>query len=63
MINTVERTTDRRGLSVREAAQYLGIGTTSLYKLIRQGRVRIIKLGSRTIVPRAEIERVLNGGA
>jgi excisionase family DNA binding protein len=43
--------------SVREAARRLAVSRTTLYELISQGEVRIVKFGSRTLVPVAELER------
>lgn len=50
---------EREGLSRRETAQVLGIGVTKLHELMRDGRIRVVKIGSRTIVPRDEIRRFL----
>lgn len=33
-----------------------GIGRTSLYGLIKRGEIRVVKIGSRTFIPRTEIE-------
>ena len=49
----------REGLRVEEAAQVLGCGRTTVFALIREGRLRRVKLGTRTIVPRAEVLRLL----
>ncbi len=46
--------------SVNEAAQYLRISRAHLYKLIRDGRIKTVKLGTRTIVRGAELERFLD---
>ena len=35
------------------------IGKTTAYKLIKDGRLKVIKLGRRTLVPRAESDRLL----
>jgi excisionase family DNA binding protein len=43
--------------SVREAARRLAVSRTTLYELISQGEVRIVKFRSRTLVPVAELER------
>jgi len=53
---------EREGYAVDETAHVLGIGRTKTYDLIRQGGIRAIKIGSRTIIPRSEVERLLNGG-
>ncbi len=37
-------------LRVPEACRYLGIGRSTLYVLIAQGEVEIVKLGSATLV-------------
>ncbi len=49
----------KEGLRVEEAAFVLGCGRTTVFQLIREGRLRVIKLGARTIVPRSEVARLL----
>lgn len=44
-------------LTVPEAAVELRIGRTHLYKFIKQGRIRPVKLSGRTLIPYREIER------
>jgi excisionase family DNA binding protein len=46
--------------TVCEAADYLRISRALLYKLIRQGRIQTVKIGARTIVRGAELERFLD---
>jgi len=46
--------------SVAEAAKALGIGRTSIYALIREGRIDVVKLGRRTLVKLASIRRLLD---
>jgi excisionase family DNA binding protein len=43
-------------LTVREAAQVLGIGRDSTYQLVREGRLRAVHVGRRALVPRTELE-------
>lgn len=50
----------REGLRVEEAAFMLGCGRTTVFQLIREKRLRVVKLGARTIVPRSEITRLLS---
>jgi excisionase family DNA binding protein len=52
---------ERRGYSPAEAARIVGCGRTKMYDLIKEGRVRIVKIGARTIIPKSEIDRLLNG--
>ena len=48
-------------VSVEEAANLLGIGRNAAYEAAKAGRfpVRVIKLGSRYLIPRAELETLL----
>jgi excisionase family DNA binding protein len=46
--------------AIGEAAKYLCIFRALLYKLIHEGRIKTVKIGARTIVRGAELERFLN---
>lgn len=47
-------------LSPREVCRLLGISYITLWRWIRQGRIRAVKLPSgRYAIPRSEIERIL----
>ena len=46
-------------LSPDLAAAYLGLGRTTTYRLIKEGRLRSIKVGRRRLVPAEEITRFL----
>jgi excisionase family DNA binding protein len=46
-------------LRVEEAAQLLGIGRSLVYDLIREGRLRSVKVGSRRIIPLTAIDDFL----
>lgn len=54
-VSTIERV----GYSPAEAAAYLGIGETTVRDHIRQGSLAAVKLGSRTVIHRDELERFL----
>jgi excisionase family DNA binding protein len=43
-------------LGVREAARELGIGRDSAYQLVRDGRLRTVRVRGRALVPRHELE-------
>ncbi len=47
--------------SISDTAKALGLGRTSIYALIREGRLETIKLGRRTLVRIASIRRLLDG--
>lgn len=49
----------RLALSVNDACAALSIGRTTFYKLVKCGRIRIIRIVGRTVVPVREIERLL----
>jgi excisionase family DNA binding protein len=45
--------------SINETAKALSLGRTSVYALIRDGRLETVKLGRRTLVKVASIRRLL----
>ncbi|OBA92989.1 hypothetical protein A5666_00155 [Mycolicibacterium fortuitum] len=47
-------------LSLPEAAEELRISRTQLYRMRAQGRIRVVKLGYRVLVPAREIERLID---
>ncbi len=54
--------TETRGVTVDEARFRLGnLGRTLFYDLVKQGKIRVVKLGNRTVIPVSEINRLLNG--
>lgn len=46
--------------SIIDAAKALGISRTSIYGLIREGRLEVVKLGRRTLVKADSIRRLLD---
>ena len=38
-------------LSPKDAAKSLGISRATLYRQISNGRIRVVKIGSRTVIP------------
>jgi excisionase family DNA binding protein len=47
--------TEKLGLTIAETAELSSLGQTSIYKAIRERRLRIRKFGTRTIVTRADL--------
>ena len=45
-------------LSVPEAARLLGVGTTFCWEMVRSGRLEVIRLGRRVLVPRGAVEKI-----
>lgn len=50
---------ERAALSVREASAYAGIGRTTLYDLIEKQVLRSVKVGSRRLVLRESLDKLL----
>jgi hypothetical protein len=50
----------QRALSVRSFCESVGIGRTRFYQEVKAGRLRVRKVGSRTIVLAADAEEWLN---
>lgn len=57
------RDTSARTATVEEAARQLGISRTLAYELAKADRlpVPVIRLGRRLVIPRAALDRVLEG--
>lgn len=49
-------------VNVRQAAQALGLGHDAMYRLINSAEIRSVKVGSRRLVPTAELHRLLGDG-
>lgn len=50
-------------LTVADAARRLAVSESHFWKMLKDGKVRAVKFGRRTVVPMVEILRILNGGA
>lgn len=46
-------------LTVDETCQLIGIGRSNFYKLISDKRIKVVKLGERTIVTRNAIDELM----
>ena len=45
-------------VSLRDACNALGVGRSSIYRLINTGQIEVKHIGRRTLIPRSEIERI-----
>ena len=59
MQGVVMQTIERAALSVKEAAERLGISRSMAFKLIKRGDLRSVKAGTRTLVPVAATDEFL----
>lgn len=48
-------------LNIAEASKALGISRGLAYQLAREGKIPVIRLGKRLVVPKAQLQRMLNG--
>lgn len=49
----------RAALSVTEFCDALSIGRTMFYQQLKAGRIRVLKVGTRTLVPASEVDAFL----
>jgi len=54
---------ERRALSIEEAARSCGLSRSTLYRLLKNGKLPTVKIGARRLVPVAAIDALLSGGA
>ncbi len=47
-------------LSMREAAQELGITAMTLHRWCQKGKIQAVKVGAYRAIPKSEIERLKN---
>ena len=52
---------DKLVLTIEEAARLLKIGRTCAYEAARRGELPILRMGRRMLVPKAALERLLEG--
>lgn len=48
-------------ISITETAKVTGLGRTSIYELIKNGRLDTVKIGRRHLVKTASIRRLIEG--
>jgi excisionase family DNA binding protein len=49
----------RVALAMEEAATSLGISRTSIYQLAKEGKIQVVKIGRRTLVPVSEVDALM----
>lgn len=48
-------------ISVIDAAAALGVGRTTIFQMIKNGELEVIKLGRRTLVKVSSLKRLVEG--
>jgi excisionase family DNA binding protein len=51
---------EKLSYTVNEATEALGIGRTTIYELIKAGELAVVKIGSRTIIRRKDLDALLD---
>jgi putative molybdopterin biosynthesis protein len=51
-----------QALSILDTAKSLSIGKTSVYNLIKKGKLPLFKIGARSVIRREDIDAFLAGG-
>jgi excisionase family DNA binding protein len=46
---------------VNDALRQLSVSRATLYKMAKDGEIRLARIGGRTLVPDAEIKRLVGG--
>jgi len=54
-------TETKRALHIKEAARIYGWSRSTLYKMIKDGTLRSVKIGGRRLIPRDVLEELIAG--
>ncbi len=52
---------DKLTYTVEETGKALGLSRASAYKAVHDGTIPTIRIGRRLVVPRVQLEKLLNG--
>lgn len=52
---------ERLAYSINEASRATSLGRTRLYQLIADGRLQVVKIGNRTLIPAPALHKLLEG--
>lgn len=47
-------------LGLAEVAQRLNVSRTTIWRLAKRGDIRTVRIGSRTLIPRSELRRIID---
>lgn len=57
---TIHKDSNKLAYSIPEACAATSIGRSKLYELISEGRLEVRKIGKRTLIPAASLQRLLD---
>jgi excisionase family DNA binding protein len=60
-MQTFTNATPKLGYSIREACQASSLGRTTIYNHIAAGRLRVTRVGGRTIIPAENLRALITG--
>lgn len=58
-VGKVRETDEPLALSIKKAARLLGLSQASVYRAVRTGQIPSVRLGTRIVIPRAALDRML----
>ncbi len=60
-MQSIKHNTPKLAYSVKEACQATSIGRTTLFNYIKDGRLRVVHIGGRTLIPADALQEFLFG--
>lgn len=54
--------TDKIAYSIKEACAASSLGRTTIYSHIAAGRLRVTRIGGRTVIPAESLQALVGGG-
>lgn len=63
MAETNGNNTQRAAYSLSEAAKLFGKDRSWIYRMVKEGKIRVLKGFGAMLIPANEIERICEGGA
>lgn len=58
--NLVRKSKDKDFLTPTETAQYLGVGRTYIYDCINRGKIKVTRIGRKTLISKADIQAMFD---
>lgn len=49
-------------ISVNDTSRILGLHVMSIYKMVKEGKLKAVKIGRRVLISEAEIDRLIESG-